>query len=294
MVNSDLISQLFEIDVAEFRVDGIGVATTGDSGTILTFLSDSKYAQDINNNSNVRAVFVEEKNEASIIRHDIVKIIVDEPKWYFFTLLNYLANQRKREKTRISSKAKIHNSAVIAEEGVVISDNVVIEPNVTIYSDVIIEEGAIIRAGAVLGVDGFEHKRTSKGIVSVVHDGNVIVKKNAEIGVNSNIVKGFSYRDTVVGEDTKIDALVHYAHGVQTGSGCMVVACSMIAGHVTIGNDVWIGPNCSIANRLTIGNEAFITFGSVVVKDVSAGAKVTGNFAIPHDRFIQNLKNSVK
>lgn len=293
MITHDVIQDVFKVPVPAFSVGSIGVADTKSASGVLTFLSDAKYLNHVNGNSDIKAVFLE-KNQDLKLRDDIVAIYVDDPKWYFFSLLNYLATNRKREKTRIESSAVIHPSAVISDIGVVIGERVVVEPNVTIYPDVIIEDDVIVRAGAVLGVDGFEHKRTSRGIVSVAHDGYVLIKRAAEIGVNSNIVKGFSYRDTIVGEETKIDALVHYAHGVQTGYGCMVVASAMIAGHVTIGNNVWIGPNASISNRLIIGDDAFITFGSVVVKDVPTGQKVTGNFAIPHTRFIRNLKASIK
>lgn len=293
MINSALIKEFFCIDVPEFTVTGLGTTDAGHSTSILSFLSDKKYISELNGNENIKVVFVIDEI-SSLVRHDIQKIIVDEPKWYFFKLLDYIARNKIREKTYISNTASIHPSSVVSEKGVVIGDNVKIEPNVTIYSDVVIEYGVVVRAGAVIGVDGYEHKRTSKGIVSVAHDGRVILKKNSEIGVNSNIVKGFSYRDTIVGEETKIDALVHYAHGVQCGSRCMIVASAMIAGHVTIGDDVWIGPNASISNRISIGDNAFVTLGSVVVRDVSVGEKVTGNFAIPHTKFIRNLRASVK
>lgn len=293
MITQDVIQEVFKIVVPEFSTGSLGVAGTKSSFGVLTFLSDVKYLADVNENVDIKAVFIEQGQDLAL-RDDIVAIHVDDPKWYFFSLLNHLAVNRKREKTRIASSAVIHPSAVISDVGVVIGEGVIVEPNATIYPDVTIENDVIIRAGAVLGVDGFEHKRTSRGIVSVAHDGCILIKRAAEIGVNSNIVKGFSYRDTIVGEETKIDALVHYAHGVQSGYGCMVVASAMVAGHVTLGNNVWVGPNASIANRLTIGDDAFITFGSVVVKNVPAGHKVTGNFAIPHDRFIQNLKASIK
>lgn len=293
MISSDLIKVLFGIDVPDFTVAGLGTTNAEHSASILTFLSDEKYVLELNENNNIKVVFIREELD-SLIRNDVYRIIVDEPKWYFFKLLDYIAKNKYRENTYISNTASIHSSAVISELGVLIGNDVQIEPNVTIYSDVVIEDGVIIRAGAVIGVDGYEHKRTSRGIVSVAHDGKVIIKKNAEIGVNTNIVKGFSYRDTVVGEETKIDALVHYAHGVQSGSRCMIVASAMIAGHVTIGNDVWIGPNASISNRLSIGDGAFVTLGSVVVRDVPAGEKVTGNFAISHTKFIRNLRASVK
>ena len=293
MIDHKLIKKIFEIDVLEFCVSGLGTASSIQDGSILTFLSDEKYLAELNENKSIKVAFVENAI-ASKLRKDIIVLAVNDPKWFFFTLLNYIAENKNREKTKISATANIHGSAVIYEKGVVIGENVIIEPNVTIYPDTVIEDGVIIRAGAVIGVDGFEHKRTTRGILSVAHDGKVLIKRNAEIGVNSNIVKGFSYRDTIVGEETKIDALVHYAHGVQSGRGCMIVASSMIAGHVTLGENVWIGPNSSIANRLNIGDEAFITFGSVVVKDVAAREKVTGNFAISHNKFIQNLKASIK
>ena len=68
----------------------------------------------------------------------------------------------------------------------------------------------------------------------------------------------------------------------------------MIAGHVAISDNVWVGPSVSISNRLDVGKDAYLTMGAVVVKNVSEGEKVTGNFAIPHKKFISNLKASVK
>ena len=293
MITQDVIQEVFKVQVPTFSVGSLGVADTKSELGVLTFLSDAKYLDHVNENSDIKAIFLEQGQDL-ILRDDIVAIYVDDPKWYFFSLLNHLAKNREREKTKIACSAVIHPSAVISDVGVVIGEGVVVEPNVTIYPDVIIENDVLIRAGAVLGVDGFEHKKTARGIVSVIHDGCLIVKEKSEIGPNNTVIKGFSYRDTVVGRETKLDALVHYAHGVQSGERCFIAAQAMIAGHVMMGDDVWVGPSVSISNRLNIGANAFLTIGSVVVKDVPAGHKVTGNFAIPHDRFIQNLKASIK
>jgi acetyltransferase-like isoleucine patch superfamily enzyme len=46
---------------------------------------------------------------------------------------------------------------------------------------------------------------------------------------------------------------------------------------VTIGNDVWIGPNATILKGVTIGDGAFIEAGSLVTRDVPPGARVMGN-----------------
>lgn len=293
MITHELIDNLFGVEVAAFSADCLGVATTIANEGVLTFLSDTKYQKEINGNLDIRAVFVG-KDYAGGLREDIVVILVDDPSWCFFTTVNYMAQNKQREKTRICKTANIHPSAVISDVGVVIESGVIIEANVTIYSDVLIGNDVTIRAGAVLGVDGFEHKRTKKGILSVSHDGKLIVDDRVEIGPNNTIAKGFSYRDTKIGADSKFDALVHYAHGVQCGERCFFAANAMIAGHVEFGNDVWVGPSVSVSNRVSIGSEALLTLGSVVVRNVPEKTKVTGNFAIPHEKFIRNLRNSVK
>lgn len=60
-----------------------------------------------------------------------------------------------------------------------------------------------------------------------------------------------------------------------------------------MGSDVWIGVNATISNRIRIGDGARVSLGSVVTKDVPAGATVTGNFAIDHRQFLKNLKASL-
>lgn len=46
---------------------------------------------------------------------------------------------------------------------------------------------------------------------------------------------------------------------------------------VTIGSDVWIGPNATILKGVTIGDGAHVAPGAVVVSDVAGGAHVAGN-----------------
>lgn len=48
-------------------------------------------------------------------------------------------------------------------------------------------------------------------------------------------------------------------------------------GHVTVGNDVWIGFDCYIRNGTFIGDGAIIAAKSVVTKDVPPYAIVGGN-----------------
>ena len=58
---------------------------------------------------------------------------------------------------------------------------------------------------------------------------------------------------------------------------------------VTIGNDVWIGGNCTILPGVTIGNNVVIAAGSVVTRDVPDNCVVAG---IPAKR-IRDLENDI-
>ncbi|AZP73112.1 UDP-3-O-(3-hydroxymyristoyl) glucosamine N-acyltransferase [Pseudomonas poae] len=293
MIDSNLLKLATGLNSYGISVDGAGTADSQFFNTILTFIEDHKYASIINKNEKIKAVFVRLKDQ-HVLDDRIDKIIVDDPKWYFFTLVNYLSLIKERSASVVSDLARIHSSAVISSQGVIIEDDVIIEAGVVVLDDVLIKRGAVIRAGAVIGVNGFEHKRTSRGMLTVGHDGGVVIGEYAEVGPNCTVVKGFSYRNTIIGRDTKLDGLVHYAHGVQSGERCLIAASAMLAGNVTLGHDVWVGPGSAISNRLSLGDKAFVTIGAVVVRDVAAGEKVTGNFAIPHLKFIKNLMRSLK
>ena len=281
------------VDIGELIFHNLGVASSTQVSKFLTFLEDKKYASELNRNINATGVLVSAEN-ASYLDNRFEKIIVTDPKWCFFTLLNALAISKIHSKSVISKEAKIHDSAVISSCGVIVEEGVLIEPNAVVMSGVTIRRGTIIRAGAVIGVDGFEHKRTQKGILTVVHDGQVLIEELAEVGPCCTVNKGFSYRNTIIGKDCKLDAQVHYAHGVQSGMRCFIAASAVISGHVTLGDDVWVGPGSVISNRISVGNGAFITIGSVVIRNVGAGQKVTGNFALPHSDFLKHYINTMR
>ena len=64
----------------------------------------------------------------------------------------------------------------------------------------------------------------------------------------------------------------------------------MVAGSTVIGDDVFVGPNASLSSELTIGSRAHITIGAVVTRDVAPGRRVSGNFAIDHQRLVAHLR----
>lgn len=86
---------------------------------------------------------------------------------------------------------------------------------------------------------------------------------------------------TLLSENVKVDNLVHIAHGVQIGKNSLIIANSMIAGSVEIGENVWVSPSTSIRQKLVVDNDALIGMGAVVVKNVDASSIVAGNPAKP-------------
>lgn len=260
----------------------------------LSFLDDIEFLDKLNANHNISAVFTTNALSEKL-RKGIISIIVDDPRYYFYSFLNFFSTRNyNKTPSVISASASIHPKAFVSDYNVMIGEHVCIEPNATILPDVKIGDHVIVRAGTVIGSEGFEYKRTSKGILSVKHDGRVIIGNHVEIGSNTSIDKGFSFRDTIIGEHTKIDNLVHIAHSVHIGKECFIIANSMIGGSCTIQDRVWIGPSASIAPQIIIEDEGFVSLGSVVTKNVGKGEWVTGNFAIPHSKFLQNLKKNLQ
>jgi len=260
----------------------------------MVFVEDIKYLNDLLSKENISCAVVSGEISQQIPSEYGI-IVSDNPRKTFCEVHNYLAKNSdfygKLPDNEISGSACIHPTAYIAEKGVIIGKRCYIGPNVSIFERTIIEDDVIIRSGSVIGTEGFEFKRINNQIIPLTHAGGVLIHNNVEIQANSCIAKSVFGGFTEIGEYTKIDNLIHVAHNVKIGKRCLIAACTMIGGSTNIGNDVWIGPSSSISSEITIGDRASITIGSVVTKDVGKGKRVTGNFAIDHDKFINFIKS---
>jgi UDP-3-O-[3-hydroxymyristoyl] glucosamine N-acyltransferase LpxD len=284
------ITGLSDVD-PQFECDALALSNSTIPNS-LSFIDNKNFVRELNKNGNITSVFVSEDLKGLI--NGKICIICDDPRYYFFILLNEIGKRDYvKTPTVISPTAVIHPRAYVSENNVTIGDNTIIGPNVTILHDVTIGNNCVIQSGTVIGSEGYEYKRTSKGVLAVFHDGKVQIGNNVEVGANACIDKGFSFRQTIVDDDVKIDNLVHVAHGVQIGKRSFIIAACMLGGSVTIMEDVWIGPNATVAPGLTVDKKGFVTLGSVATRNVAEGEWVTGNFAIPHKKFLSNLKASL-
>jgi len=124
---------------------------------------------------------------------------------------------------------------------------------------------------------GFGFQRDDKGkLHRNEHDYDVIIEKDVEIGRHTNIDRG-SWRNTVIGEGTKLDSLVHIGHNVVIGEHCLLVAGSVIGGSTEIGDFTYIGMNATVKQHLKIGKHVIIGSGANVINNVPDYDIISGN-----------------
>lgn len=133
-----------------------------------------------------------------------------------------------------------------------------------------------IGLNCVLGGTGFGYERDEDGtLFPIPHLGYVFIEPDVEIANCVCIDRGVTGA-TVIGQGTKIDNLVHVAHGVKIGRNCLIVAGAVIGGSTEIGDNCFIGINASIKNKVRIGSNVTVGMGAIITLDVPDGVTVVG------------------
>ena len=183
-----------------------------------------------------------------------------------------------------NSKSVLIGANVVIEEGCVIGDHVSIDHNTVIKSGTVIKDNVQIGSNCTIGGVGFGYEQDETGAYVVIpHIGNVLLEENVEIGNNVTIDRAVM-GSTHIGNNVKVDNLVHIAHGVSVGRNSLIIANAMIAGSVSIGENVWVAPSASVIQKVSIADNAVVGLGSVVVRDVLEGSTVVGVPARPRPK----------
>lgn len=169
---------------------------------------------------------------------------------------------------RIGAGSRLGPGTVIGP-GVCLGRSCRIGPRVVI-GFALVGDGVSILSGAVIGEAGFGAAAGPKGVVDIPQLGRVILQDNVTVGANSCIDRG-AFDDTTVGENTKIDNLVHIGHNTRIGRNCVMAAFVGVSGSVTIGDGVAFGGKAGIADHVTIGSGASIGAGAGIIKNVPGG-----------------------
>ncbi|MFO1418562.1 MAG: UDP-3-O-(3-hydroxymyristoyl)glucosamine N-acyltransferase [Methylotetracoccus sp.] len=269
----------------EFRSVGL---LSHETEQMLAQFYDAKFLKSVRGNGALSCIITTAELAPQVPEHLGVGIAA-EPASAFYRLHAYLMRETSFYgpdfDSVIAPSARIHERAYVAPKNVRIGENTVIEPNVTIMEGSVIGADCVIRAGTVIGGEGFEPKWVDGKHVIWPHAGGVWIGDRVELQSLCHVARSVFGGYTRIGDDTKIDAMVHVAHNAVIGCGCEISAMSAIGGSVTIGNKVWVG-TAKVSSGITVGDGAFITVGSVVIRNVPEGGHVTGNFAVDHAKYL--------
>lgn len=200
-------------------------------------------------------------------------LLVSENPFDDFNKLTRHFSPNKFQEENIGENTEIHPSAqlfpnVFVGRNCRIGKNVVLHPGVVIGDNSVIEENAIIGANSVIGHYAFYYKKKD-GEYNRMHTcGNVIIKKNAEIGALCTIDAGVT-SSTIIGEGTKLDNQVHIGHDTIIGKNCLMAANVGVAGCVQIEDNVTLWGQVGVVSDVTIGEGAVVLGQSGVGRDLA-------------------------
>ncbi|WP_291650778.1 UDP-3-O-(3-hydroxymyristoyl)glucosamine N-acyltransferase [Clostridium sp.] len=293
-----LLSEIIEFkEDLELLKDGeftsLGLAISVCEEKLLSFIENEKYIDAL---SDRITCLITTKDIGEKLKNKYGIIVSANPRMDYFKLHNKLSDlkdyKRKEFDTIIGENCDISPLSSISKKNVIIGNNVKIEEFVVIRENTVIDDNSIIRAGVIIGGEGYEYKRVDGIIMNVNHCGGVIIGNNVEIQYNSCIDKAlYTWDNTVIGDYSKLDDLVHIEHGVKIGSRCLIASRATFGGRTILGDDSWVGLGAIISNGLTLGNKVSISLGSVVTKNLKDEEKVSGNFAINHNKYIDFIKS---
>ncbi|MEH0019115.1 MAG: hypothetical protein V6Z89_05655 [Desulfobacter sp.] len=234
----------------------------------------------------VKNILILVEKAMDIDRPGISQIVSDNPRLDYFRIVNefYIENigQGIHESAVVEEGACIGRN-IFVDKGSFISKDSVLSNNIKIMKNVILNgkisigNNSIVKYGSVIGSEGYSFVLDEDNIpIHFPQIGGVRIGKNVWIGSNTTIEKGF-LGETVLGDNVKIDDLVHIGGNCQIGSSTMITSGVVIAVNSTIGDNCWLAPNSSISNDIVIGKNVTIGMGAVVLKDCESNGVYVGN-----------------
>ena len=227
---------------------------------------------------------------------------------------------------RIGENVSIGAFSVIGDY-VIIEDDTIVEHNVCISSNCKVGEGSIILSGvkigpsvsigkkfrcsynSVVGSDGFsfvsasddslkeirtslgKSRRTKQSTYNRIASlGSVRIGNQVEIGSNCSIDSG-TINDTVIGDGTKLDNLVHIGHNVVVGSNTLLCGQVGIAGSAKIGDRVVLAGQCGVGDHVKVGNDVIAGGATKIFSNVPDGRVILGHPAMKMDENIKLYKS---
>ncbi len=177
----------------------------------------------------------------------------------------------------VDSKAELHESVEVGaysiiEKDVVIGEGTVIETGTRIFAGTRFGKFNKVHHGAVIGVGpqdlGFDVNTPTKTIIG---DNNTFKEY-------SNIHRGTKVDSpTIIGNRNYFMGSVHVGHDSILGDDNILTQGAVLAGHVTIGNKIFISGLVAVHQFCTVGDYAMVAGCAKVVQDVPPFSTADGN-----------------
>lgn len=256
----------------DFEVTGINEIHKVREGDV-TFVDIEKY-YDRSLNSAASVVII---NKEVPVPEGKVLLVMDDPFSGYVKLVKRFHKFHPQSKM-ISDSAEIGEGTILQPNvfignDVKIGKNCILHSNVVIYENTIIGDNTIIHSGCIIAGDGFYFKKRANQ--EMIYDklescGRVVIGKNVEIGAGCTIDRGAS-GDTIIGDGTKFDNLIHIGHGAEIGKNCLFAAQVGIGGKAIIEDNVTLWGQVGISKDLTIESNTVVLAQSGVPSSLKGG-----------------------
>ncbi len=209
---------------------------------------------------------------------------------------------------RVGAGARIEAQATVGA-GARIGEDLVIMAGARVGAGVRLGDRVIVQPGAVIGGDGFSFVTPEKSQVESAREslgksdgaqapqawtrihslGAVQIGNDVEIGANCAIDRG-TIADTVIGNGTKLDNLVHIGHNVQIGADCLICGQVGMAGSARVGDRVVLGGQCGVSDNIVIGDDVVAAGATKIYSNVPPGRMLMGAPAVKMETHVEMYK----
>ena len=216
--------------------------------------------------TDVFKIFGDFKVNIKMIKHNEKELMGINNRIQLNEAEKFLQNKIKADFIKRGVRFLSPETVYIASD-VKISSDVIIGPNVYIGRNVNIKSAVLIKNGCSIE-DSIINKFSEIGPMSRLRD-NTIIGQNVKIG---NFVE---LKNTSVGNYSKINHLSYVGDtkiGIKSNIGAGTITCNydgVKKNKTIIGNNVFIGSNCSLIAPIKIANSSFVAAGSTISNNVA-------------------------